>query len=119
MMPLPVPSPSESEDKFISRCMSAPVMVDEFADSSQRVAVCQSQCARQVSKSIFQKDTEYDGQRTADNKLSKPDAGYRCTESTPEVRCGTGAYYDGKGGCAEVSGDISENCVSNNWRPRQ
>jgi hypothetical protein len=96
--------------------MADPVMSDEFPDGSQRAAVCQSQWARQVSKNIFMKDvnSEYEN-----DKMSKPDAGYRCPAAKLEVRCGTCAYYDGRGGCAEVAGTISENCVSNNWKPRQ
>ncbi len=42
-MPLPVPNSGESQDEFISRCMSNESMKEEFPDSKQRYAVCQSQ----------------------------------------------------------------------------
>ena len=39
-MPLPQRKPGESHDEFIERCMSDPVMVQEFPDAAQRRAVC-------------------------------------------------------------------------------
>jgi len=39
-MPLPSPSKGEDQNKFISRCMSNPVMKREFSDQKQRTAVC-------------------------------------------------------------------------------
>jgi len=42
-MPLPERQPNESYDEFIVRCMSDPVMVEEFPDTSQRRAVCERQ----------------------------------------------------------------------------
>jgi len=42
-MPLPSPSGEESEQTFVSRCMSAEVMQGDFPDQKQRVAVCYSQ----------------------------------------------------------------------------
>jgi hypothetical protein len=115
-MPLPVPSPREEENEFIRRCMADPITGEEFPDASQRAAVCQSQWARQLSKSIVQKNKNLE---YGNKKISKPDAGYRCPAAKLEVRCGTCAYFDGKDSCAEVAGKISENCVSDNWKPRQ
>lgn len=42
-MPLPKPSLGEDRDDFISRCMGDDRVVQEFPDSDQRVAVCNSQ----------------------------------------------------------------------------
>ena len=42
-MPLPKPIKDESEDEFIARCMSDDVMVKEYPDEKQRIAVCYSQ----------------------------------------------------------------------------
>ena len=42
-MPIPTPGKKEDRAKFISRCMSNPVMKKEFPDNKQRVAVCHTQ----------------------------------------------------------------------------
>lgn len=42
-MPIPKRNPNESEDNFISRCMSNPTMKKEYPDSKQRVAICINQ----------------------------------------------------------------------------
>lgn len=42
-MPLPKPSLGEDRDEFISRCMGDDKVIQEFPDSDQRVAVCNSQ----------------------------------------------------------------------------
>lgn len=42
-MPLPKPNKGESEDQFISRCMSDEKMKSEYGKKDQRVAVCYSQ----------------------------------------------------------------------------
>jgi len=42
-MPLPNPNSNEDHDDFISRCMSDPLMRDEYPQQDQRAAVCQSQ----------------------------------------------------------------------------
>lgn len=39
-MPLPEPSPDETRDDFIARCMGDNVMLDEFPEQDQRMAVC-------------------------------------------------------------------------------
>ena len=39
-MPIPRPTSSETEKDFIDRCMSDSVMVSEFPDADQRLAVC-------------------------------------------------------------------------------
>lgn len=44
-MPIPQPTPKESESDFISRCMSDEKMKEEYTDESQRYAVCASQFA--------------------------------------------------------------------------
>lgn len=42
-MPLPKPSLGEDRDEFIGRCMGDDKVIQEFPDSDQRVAVCNSQ----------------------------------------------------------------------------
>lgn len=41
-MPIPQPTPTETKDEFISRCMADPKMNEEYQDESQRFAVCNS-----------------------------------------------------------------------------
>lgn len=42
-MPMPTPRANERHDAFIERCMSDAVMVDDFENTEQRMAVCESQ----------------------------------------------------------------------------
>lgn len=42
-MPLPKPTPQESRQDFIARCMGNEVMNNEYPDNAQRMAVCSSQ----------------------------------------------------------------------------
>ena len=42
-MPMPTPRPDESKDAFISRFMRDPVMVKEYPDKDQRLAVAMAQ----------------------------------------------------------------------------
>ena len=42
-MPLPQPTPQETKDEFIQRCMADEKAVEEFPDNSQRFAVCNTQ----------------------------------------------------------------------------
>ena len=44
-MPIPQPTESESENEFISRCMSDEKMKSEYTDEAQRYAVCAGQFA--------------------------------------------------------------------------
>lgn len=39
-MPIPIPQDDEEKDDFIDRCMSNDIMVDEYSDESQRLAIC-------------------------------------------------------------------------------
>ena len=55
-MPLPAPKAEESQDDFISRCMSNDTMQEEYSDHEQRVAVCFSQW--QDKKKEAEDDTE-------------------------------------------------------------
>ena len=41
-MPLPKPKKYESRKDFMQRCMNNKVMVDEYKDANQRIAVCSS-----------------------------------------------------------------------------
>lgn len=42
-MPIPTPRNNESHDDFLSRCMADPKMNSEYADESQRFAICSNQ----------------------------------------------------------------------------
>lgn len=39
-MPIPKPTPTESKEKFLKRCMSDSVMNAEYKDETQRFAIC-------------------------------------------------------------------------------
>ena len=39
-MPIPKPNLTETADKFIERCMSDEIMLNEYPDQSQRFAIC-------------------------------------------------------------------------------
>lgn len=57
-MPLPQPNLGEDRDDFMSRCMGDEKVRDEFPDSNQRVAVCNSQYegAKMVNDNIVDCD---------------------------------------------------------------
>jgi len=62
-MPMPTPRPDESEDEFIGRCMGDGVMVEEFPDESQRMAVCETQWSKDMSaKSWFEFRNQGEGE---------------------------------------------------------
>ena len=42
-MPIPKPNRYEDEDSFIERFMADDVMVEDYEDEKQRLAVCQTQ----------------------------------------------------------------------------
>ena len=42
-MPIPAPRQFETDAEFIDRCMGDSVMVSEYPENEQRMAVCQSQ----------------------------------------------------------------------------
>jgi len=42
-MPLPKPSKKETEQEFVSRCMGDDMVIKEYKDQKQRVAICYSQ----------------------------------------------------------------------------
>lgn len=54
-MPLPSPNKGQSQDEFISMCMSNDVMQKEFPDQKQRSAVCFSQWRKNGKEFIFSK----------------------------------------------------------------
>jgi hypothetical protein len=39
-MPLPKPNPGESQNDFVARCVTDPVMEREFPRQDQRIVVC-------------------------------------------------------------------------------
>jgi hypothetical protein len=59
-MPLPVPTPDENEEQFISRCMADRTMIKEFPEEHQRFAVCSMQFDRgeAILKSLYPEGEE-------------------------------------------------------------
>jgi len=43
IMPLPKPTIAETRKDFMTRCMSNTVMINEFRNTDQRLAVCSEQ----------------------------------------------------------------------------
>lgn len=67
-MPIPQPNPRETRNDFIDRCMSDPVMVEDYPDEEQRLAVCNQQKANTMNEFITVpleiktlKDREFNG----------------------------------------------------------
>ena len=42
-MPIPKKKPNEKQTAFINRCMTDPVMTNEYPDREQRYAICLGQ----------------------------------------------------------------------------
>jgi hypothetical protein len=57
---MPIRNTNESEDNFISRCMSDEQMKSEFPDEAQRFAVCQTKLATEIVS------FDYDGTLSTD-----------------------------------------------------
>ena len=51
-MPIPKPQDDESEEDFISRCMSNDTMQEDYQDNDQRLAVCGTQWRNREGKSM-------------------------------------------------------------------
>lgn len=69
-MPIPKPHKEEKHDKFISRCMSDPVMVKEYKDIKQRYAICNSQISKSELEAGFRVLL---GKEESDNDNNKSD----------------------------------------------
>ncbi|MBT88966.1 MAG: hypothetical protein CMN79_00535 [Spirochaetales bacterium] len=59
-MPIPNKKNNESKKEFLSRCMSDEVMNEEFANTKQRYAVCQSKWKNKKAKANEDSDPEVD-----------------------------------------------------------
>ena len=59
-MPIPKKKKGESNNDFISRCMSSEVMKSEFPNEEQRLAVCNSRL--QLSRTKKKKKGKKDGE---------------------------------------------------------
>ncbi len=55
-MPLPKPKSGESQDKFVSRCMSNAQVKKDFPDKDQRLAVCFSQFRKKRELDLNEED---------------------------------------------------------------
>jgi len=53
---MPKPRENESHDEYMQRCMSDDEMVNQFPDSSQRYAVCQSYWDNKKSEEKTEKE---------------------------------------------------------------
>lgn len=51
-MPIPQPTPGESRDEFISRCMGDSVMNTDFPEQDQRYAVCIQQLKDEMRETV-------------------------------------------------------------------
>ena len=51
-MPLPSVRRGESQQTFISRCMSSEIMQSEYPEQKQRAAVCYSQFRRKLRRHV-------------------------------------------------------------------
>jgi hypothetical protein len=49
-MPIPKLLPREQAGEFVQRCIMDPVMVREFPDINQRIAVCRNQLTENASQ---------------------------------------------------------------------
>ena len=49
-MPIPKPKQNETRRDFIQRCMNDSVMINEYKDANQRVAVCSTQFKNKQQK---------------------------------------------------------------------
>lgn len=47
-MPIPTPRMNESDDDFISRCMSDPIAIGDFPSEEQRFAVCSGELTQKA-----------------------------------------------------------------------
>ena len=49
-MPIPKPKQNETRRNFIQRCMNDSVMINEYRDANQRLAVCSTQFKNKQQK---------------------------------------------------------------------
>jgi HK97 family phage prohead protease len=83
-MPIPTPNIDETNEDFIDRCMSDEIMVEDFEDEKQRLAVCNTQLENKknnnnMEKRIFNVETRVDS-----------------TEDGKEVVVGYASVYDSR-----------------------
>ena len=61
---MPIPNPRKNEKDFTGRCMSDPIMKEEYPDAKQRVAICiqksEGSAFEQASLQIQYAEAEYD-----------------------------------------------------------
>jgi len=72
-MPIPKPRIDESDEDFLSRCMSDTVMVDEYSDTKQRYAVCQSQLRKynMIKSEIKKRQLNVDNVKNKSDQMKK------------------------------------------------
>lgn len=61
---MPIPNPRKNEKDFTGRCMSDPIMKEEYPDAKQRVAICisktRSDLVGQAGLYLTYQNSEYD-----------------------------------------------------------
>ena len=55
-MPIPTPNIDETNEDFIDRCMSDEIMVEDYDDEKQRLAVCNTQLENKKIIIIWKKE---------------------------------------------------------------
>jgi len=106
-MPIPTPERYETDDEFIDRCMSDNIMVEDYDNEKQRLAVCNTQLENKknnnnMEKRIFNVETRVDS-----------------TEDGKDVVVGYASVYDSRsnnlGGFYEYieRGAFNEELISN------
>jgi hypothetical protein len=55
-MPIPQPEKNEEKKKFVARCMSSDVMVKDYPDNKQRIAICLGQTSKKSDAASILED---------------------------------------------------------------
>ena len=88
-MPLPIPEQYENDKDFIDRCMSDDVMVEDFEDEKQRLAVCNMQL-EENRKNIW--DKKYNN--IMEKRIFNIETRAEQTEEGNQIISGHASMYD-------------------------
>jgi hypothetical protein len=97
-MPIPVPTADETDQDFLERCMGDTVMVDEFPEDQQRMAVCSIQSQYADASDVDALDVSLD-REAEDHAASLIKAG-----KTTEGRSWSGPSADDENRYLEANG---------------